>query len=106
MKKNSTVKKFVYAIVVVLTVLFLQLWFTAKIRELGKKAEILNAKLAREQDVLASKLVELQKLSSEENIVKRAEKLGLVRSPKPFEKIFVNENRIKRLEKLVNSKYE
>jgi len=107
MKEFSLFEKFTVLIVVVIFALFIQLSFTAKIKRLNKEAEILNAKLTRLQDELDARTVLLQKLGSEERIVKIAkEKLGLVRAKKPFRKIYVNENKIKRLEKIVKSKYE
>jgi cell division protein FtsL len=107
MNNNSIFKKFLIVVALIIVALFGHLFLTSKIKVLNKQSEILNAELARKQDILDSKIVLLQKLSSEERIVKIArEKLGLVRSSKMFEKIWVNENRIKRLEKIVNSKYE
>ncbi len=107
MNTNSIFREFLLAVFLVIAALIGHLFLTSKIKVLNKQAEILNAELARKQDVLDAKIVLQQKLSSEERIVKIArEKLGLVRSSKMFEKIWVNENRIKRLEKIVNSKYE
>ena len=107
MNESRIFKKFLLVIMLVLGTLFGHLILTAKIKVLNKQAEILNARLARTQDELDAKIVLLQKLSSEERIVKIArQKLGLVRANKPFEKIYVNENKIKRLEKLVKAKYE
>ncbi len=107
MNNDLMLKRFLIVVALVIATLFGHLLLTSKIRILNKEAEILNTKLAHMQDELDSRIVLLQKLSSEERIVKIAkERLGLVRPTKMFKKIIVNENRIKRLEKIVNSKYE
>ncbi len=105
--KNSFIEKFLVLLVIITGFLFAHLFLASKIKILNKQFEELNAELAKEQDVMDAEIVALQKLSSEERIVKIArEKLGLVRSTTMFKKIFVSESKIQRLKKIVDAKYE
>lgn len=74
--------------------------FSRKIDEAGK---VIKSK----KDKIESLLVEVQKLSSEDRIVKIAQdSLGLIRSSEDFDKIAIEEYQLKQIEKIINSKYD
>jgi hypothetical protein len=50
--------------------------------------------------------VEVQRLSSETRIVKMAKEMGLVRSTKQYEIIYIDNDQIIQVNRIVNSKYE
>ena len=70
--------------------------------EKNNKLEILREK----QNKLEEKKVAYQKLTSEDEIVKKAkEKFNLVRIDH-LDKVYINKNQIKNLEKLIQKKYD
>ncbi len=78
-----------------------------------KQVKNLNAKknnkleiLREKQNKLEEKKVAYQKLTSEDEIVKKAkEKFNLVRIDH-LDKVYINKNQIKNLEKLIQKKYD
>lgn len=107
-KENTSYLKRFMALGFLITVgLFAQLYTTNNIRKLTKiKADLENT-LLLEKDKMEDDLVEIQKLSSEERIRKIAiEKLGLIKAEKPFEKIFINNFRSKKIVQIVEEKYD
>lgn len=107
-KKNKPfVRILTYSISLIIPSLFLYVFIMTEIRSLNKEMAQIEDEISSLQNILEQKIVEVQKLSSEERIVKIAEeKLGLVREGKQLDNLFVSKNKIHQIEKIVNSKYD
>jgi len=106
-KTKSFVRILFYSISLFIPSLFIYVFGMTEIRSLNKDMAQIEDELSSLQNILEQKIVEVQKLSSEERIVKIAEeKLGLVRENKPLDNLFVSKNKIRQIEKIVNSKYD
>jgi cell division protein FtsL len=116
MKKKSTKKSkrqisigkiLLNVVVPIVGSVFIYLVLHTENRYLLKEVDLLDQELGAIQNKLEAKIAEVQKLQSEDRIVKLAsEKLGMVRIDQPMEKLFVSQEKINRIKKIVNSKYE
>ncbi len=108
MKKD----KFFYEVLVVLlltivSAVFIHLYILTEIKSMAKEKVRLEEQLVTAQNKIERSIVELQRYSSEARIVEIAKKeLGLIRSTKPFQRIVIEEDEVKKIERIVNSKYE
>ena len=88
-------------------VIFVFLFLQTEIKFLEKKNYQNGKRLEIVQNQLESKLVAVQKLSSEGRIVEIAKsKLGMVRINTKVEYISINQLKIDQIKKIVDSKYE
>lgn len=109
-KKNSRVSVagiFKFFLLPVVAVLFSFLFLKAEIKFLNKEIYNNEKKIEVLQNQLEEKLVDVQKLSAEERIVKIAkQKLSMVRINNSVENIFVSKLKIIQIQKIVDSKYD
>lgn len=106
-KKGSIGKIIIYVIVPIVGSIFLYLILNTENRYLSKEIVMMEEELGALQNKLESRIAEVQKLESEDRIVNLAiEKLGMVRIDAPVEQLFISQEKINRIKRIVNSKYE
>ena len=106
-KKNSFIAMLLSTLIVLIFSIFIYLFSVNEIKAMNKEKNSLVEKLTERTNRLGSRIVEVQKLSSEIRIVKIAkEKLGLIRSTKKYEIIKIDNDQIDQVNRIVNSKYE
>lgn len=106
-KKKSSLKNFIIIVLSAAAILFAYVATLTEIKNLNKehlnKKEILNERHNR----IESKMVEIQKLTAEDRIVKIAsDSLNMIRPKDNLESIKVSKDQINQIEKLVNKKYD
>lgn len=104
---RSSLKNFILAVAAVALVLFTYVVVLTEIKRFNRekitRQEMLNEKLNR----IEMKMVEIQKLTAEDRIVKIAQdSLGLIRPEENLEIITVSKEQIKQIEKIINEKYD
>ena len=105
--KGSSLKNFIVIVTVVSMVLLSYVVMRSEIKRMTRekimKHDMLNGKLNR----IEAKLVEIQKLTAEERIVKIAlDSLGLIRPVENLEMISVSKDQIMQMENFLKVKYE
>ncbi len=105
--KGSSLKNFIAIVVIISLVLLGYVVVRSEIKRINRekitKQEMLNERFKR----IETMLVEVQKLTSEDVIVKIAQdSLGLIRPSENLEMISVSKDQIKQIEKLLNEKYD
>jgi len=105
--KGSSLRNFIVAIVAVSLAMFTYVVTLTEIKRINKekiyKQQVLNERRNR----IEAKAVEIQKLTSEDRIVKFAQdSLGMIRPGGNLDAIQVSKEQIKQIEKLVNDKYD
>lgn len=105
--KGSSLKNFIVIVAAVSMVLLSYVVVRSEIKRLTRekimKHDMFNGRLNR----IEAKLVEIQKLTSEERIVKMAQdSLGLFRPEENLEIIPVSKDQILQIEKVLKTKYE
>ena len=105
--KGSSLKNFIVIVASISLVLLSYVVFRSEIKRITRekimKHDMLNERLNR----IEAKLVEIQKLTAEERIVKMAQdSLGLIRPEENLEIIPVSKDQIVQMEKLLKVKYE
>ncbi|MGD8778766.1 MAG: septum formation initiator family protein [Ignavibacteria bacterium] len=105
-QKSSFFKIFLLTALPVVLGLFIYVMINHEIKLMNRIKANKEELLAQKNNKIRRYKVEVQKLSSEERIVKIAkDSLGLVRSDEIFENLFVDNKKIEQIEKLVNEKY-
>ncbi|GEM_PF-2721015 len=107
MKGNNKafLKKLLFSILTITPLLFIHLY---SISEIEKLNSIKNEKLSLLNDLndrLEASRVEVQKLSSEEVIIPKAFKLGLIKINN-LKKIHINKSKVNLIKSIVEKKYE
>lgn len=106
-KKNSFLPMLLMTLLVLIGTIFIYLFSVNEIKAMNKEKNSLVEKITERTNRLGSRIVEVQKLSSEIRIVKIAkEKLGLIRSTKKYEIIKIDNDQIDQVNRIVNSKYD
>jgi cell division protein FtsL len=106
-KKNSFIPMLLMTSLVLIFSIFIYLFSVNEIKAMNKDKNLLVEKLTQVSNKLETRIVEVQRLSSENRIVKFAkEKLGLIRSTKQYEIIYIDNDQINQVYRIVNSKYE
>ncbi len=105
--KGSSLKKFITIVVAAALILFTYVATLTEIKRITRekisKQEILNERINR----IESQTVEIQKLTSEDKIVKFAQdSLKMIRPNDNLNVITVPKNQIHQIEKIVNEKYD
>lgn len=105
--KGSSLKNFIVIVASVSLVLLSYVVVRSEIKRITRekimKHDMLNERLNR----IEAKLVEIQKLTAEERIVKMAQdSLGLIRPKEKLEIISISKDQIVQMEKLLKVKYE
>ncbi len=105
--KIGSLKNFIIIAIIIAGLLFIHVATISEIRILKKrkinKIEQLNEKKSR----IEIKLVERQKLMSEDRIIKIAkDSLGLILPSEKLDTIKVSKEKIKRIEKFLKEKYD
>lgn len=107
MKQGSSIKNFIVLIVAAAVMLFIYVASVTEIKRMNKekivKKELLNEKMNR----LEAKIVDVQKLTSEERIVKFAQdSLGLIRPTENLDSIIISKDQADQIEKMLKEKYD
>jgi cell division protein FtsL len=106
-KKNSFLPMLLSTLIVLIFSIFIYLFSISEIKAMNKEKNLIVEKLTERTNKLETKIVEIQRLSSENRIVKIAkESLGLIRSTKQYEIIYIDIDQINQVNRIVNSKYE
>jgi hypothetical protein len=105
--KGSSLKSFIAIVFIVSSMLLGYVIVRSEIKRINRekitKQEMLNERYKR----IEAMLVDVQKLTSEDVIVKMAQdSLGLMRPTENPEVISVSKDQIKEIEKLLNNKYD
>ena len=105
--KGSSLKNFIVIVAAISMILLTYVVVRSEIKRFTRekilKLDMVNERLNR----IESKLVEIQKLTSEDRVVKIAgDSLGLVRPKEKLEIISISRDQVSQMEKLLNSKYE
>jgi hypothetical protein len=107
MKQGSSIRSFIILIIIAAVILFVYVASVTEIKSMNKekiiKLELLNEKMNR----LETKLVDVQKLTSEERIVKFAQDtLGLIRPTENLDSIIISKDQADQIEKMLKEKYD
>lgn len=106
-KKGLIGKILFYGIIPIVGALFLFLVLSTENKYLYKEIDLMEGELGALQGRLEERIAEVQKLQSEDRIVNLATvRLGMIRINQPLEELFVSQEKINRIKKIVNSKYE
>ncbi len=107
MKRNNKafLKKLLVAILTITPLLFVHLYSINEIEKLNSLKNEKQILLNDLNDRLEAKRVEVQKLSSEEVIIPKAFKLGLVKINN-LNKIKINKSKIELIKEIVEKKYD
>ena len=105
--KGSSLKSFIVIVASISMILLSYVVMRSEIKRMTRekimKHDMLNGKLNR----IEAKLVEIQKLTAEERIVKIAlDSLGLIRPVENLEMISVSKDQIMQMENFLKVKYE
>jgi cell division protein FtsL len=105
--KGSSIKIFISIVIAAATIVFIYVAVLSEIKNMNKerlnKIESLNERQNRTQALM----VEIQKLSAEDRIVKYAiENLKMKRPVDNLESINVSREQIQQIEKILNNKYD
>ena len=105
--KGFSLKNFIVIVATVALILLSYVVVRSEIKRITRdkitKQEMLNERLNR----IEMMMVEIQKLTAEDRIVKIAvDSLGLIRPVENLELISVSKDQIKQIEKLLNEKYD
>lgn len=105
--KGTKLSKFIFIVVAFAFVLFAYVVLLSEIKRMNRakisKQEALNERINR----VEVKMVEIQKLTSENRIVRLAQdSLGLIRPDENLETITISKDQINQINKLINDKYD
>jgi cell division protein FtsL len=105
--KNSSLKILIPIIITAAAVLFIYVVLVTEIKRLNNEKLNKQIELNERTNRIEARIVEVQQLSGEDRIVKLAQdSLGLFRPGKDLEIINVQSDQIKKIELLVNRKYD
>jgi hypothetical protein len=106
-KKNTFLAELVLSLIIFIGALFTYLFSLNEIKTLSKEKDTLEGQLLLKADRKEVLLVELEKFSAEDRIVKIAEdSLSLVKSLNDYEKLFLDESQVNRVNRILTDKYE
>lgn len=106
-KEGSAVTVFIALLLPIIFFLFGVLFLQTEIKFLHKEIYQKEKKVEVMQNQLEAKLVDVQKLQTEDRIVGIAkDQLGMVRIKSSVENLFVNKLKIEQIKRIVDSKYE
>lgn len=113
MRKSKTKKKgfigrvIIYMIVPIVSSVFLYLILNTENRHMYKEIALMEEELGALQNRMESRIAEVQRLESENRIVKLAsERLGMIRINETIEQLFISQEKINRIRRIVDNKYE
>ncbi len=105
--KMSSLANFILIIFILAVFLFLYVAVINENKNMSKEKIDKLESLSEKQNRVQMKLVEIQKLTAEDRIVKLAkDSLRLIRPQENLDFINVSKDQIKRIENLVNEKYD
>lgn len=104
---GTKLSRFIYVVVAFAFFLFSYVVLLSEIKRINRdkisRQEALNERINR----VEAKMVEIQKLTSENRIVKLAQdSLGLIRPNENLETITVSKEQLNQIQKLINEKYD
>lgn len=106
-KPNSFLSNLLIIAVSFAAVMLVYVFVLAEVKGLNKEKIRLEDRLVVNKNKLETRIVEIQRLTAEERIAHIAsDSLGLTRALKPFETIRINSIQLKKVEEIVNGKYE
>jgi phosphopantetheine adenylyltransferase len=105
--KGTKLSRFIFVVVVFAFFLFGYVVLLSEIKRMNRekisKQEALNERINR----VEVKMVDIQKLTSENRIVKLAQdSLGLVRQDENLDSIIISKELINQIQKMINEKYD
>lgn len=105
-KGSSFFKKILMGVITITPLLFAYIFTLNEIKEMNAKKNNILEELREKENKLEIKKVTYQKLTSEDEIVKKAkEKFDLIRIDH-LDKITINKNKISNLKKFIAKKYD
>lgn len=105
--KSSFLKNLIFGTVGAALLLSAYVFFHEENRVMIKDKIAREEVLHERRNKLKAKLVEVQKLTSEERIIKLAsEELGMIRIHEVVDTLFVNKDEVKKIERIIAGKYE
>lgn len=105
--KGSSLKNFIAVVVAVAVLLFTYVVTLTEIKRFNKEKIYKQQVLNERRNKIEAKVVEIQKLTSEDRIVKYAQdSLDMIRPNDNLDVIRISKEQIKQMEKLVNNKYD
>lgn len=105
--KGSSLKNFIVIVVAVSLLLFTYVVTLTEIKSINKEKIYKQQMLNERKNRIEARVVEIQKLTSEDRIAKFAQdSLGMVRPTDNLDAIQVSREQIKQIEKIVNDKYD
>ncbi len=105
--KGSSLKNFIAIVVVLAVLVFGYVALNAEIKRISREKILKHELLSEKQNRIEAKLVDIQKLTSEDRIVKMAvDTFFMVRPKEKLEVITVSKEQIKQIEKILNEKYD
>ncbi|MBN1299737.1 MAG: hypothetical protein JW995_00850 [Melioribacteraceae bacterium] len=107
MRKNAFLSELTISLMIFIGSLFVYLFSLNEIKRFNKEIDTLQSLLREKINQKELYTVEVQRLMSEDRIVKIAsDSLGLVRSGTIYKSIFVDEAQLARVNEIVNRRYE
>jgi len=104
--ENTFLKKMMISVLTILPLLFIYQLIIKEVKELNSCKNEMMEELREKENKLEQKKVAFQKLTSEDEIVKKAKnKFKLIRIDH-IDDIRINSNQIKNLEKMISKKYD
>ncbi len=106
-KKNTFIGELFLTLMIFISALFAYLFSLNEIKALSKVKDQLENQLLQKADKKEILLVELERLSSEDRIVKIAQdSLSLVKSLTDYNKLYLDESQVSRVKRIISDKYE
>ena len=106
-KPNTFLSNLLIIAVSFAAIMLIYVFVLAEVKGLNKEKIRLEERLVVNKNKLETRMVEVQRLTTEERIANIAsDSLGLIRALKPFETIRINPVQLKKIEEIVNGKYE
>lgn len=103
--KGSSLKSFIVIVIAAALAMFANVVMVSEIKRFQKAKITKQDQVNQKMNSIEAKMVEIQKLTSEDRIIRIAQdSLKLIRPNENLETIFVSGEQIKQIEKLVNQK--
>jgi cell division protein FtsL len=107
-KKESNFYRHLYTFLMILAAMVVSYaYLLENIKSMNKQLNYKQEELSAKEDKLKEKQVIYQQLISEERITKIAsQELGLTRSDEPLDAIEIDKDKIERIKKIIENRYE
>lgn len=106
-QKMNFLPTLLIALVILIASLFLYVISKAEIRKMLRQKDYLNEKINERNNSIEMKIVEVQKLISEERIVPLAElRFGMIKNRNNADEIKVNNKKLQQISEFIKLKYD